>query len=65
MVSFSEPNVHDRRRQCDMTQTLTSHATLNHLDTTLFTNNSTMLHALALPAQAFVVLNRTEDFRTK
>src|SRR5256885_9937802 len=37
----------------------------SHFDATLFADDSLVFHALVLAAQAFVVLDRTEDARAK
>jgi hypothetical protein len=44
-----------------VTQALATDLGLNDLDTTLFTSDAAVLHALILSAQAFIVLDWTKD----
>ena len=51
--------------QLDMAHALTTHLGQGDFNATLFTDYATMLQTLVLTAQAFVVLDRTKDSRTK
>ncbi len=44
-----------------MAQSLAPNLARNNLNTTFFTNNTAMLHALVFAAVAFVVLDRTKN----
>jgi hypothetical protein len=50
-----------RRCQFDVAHALAPHFRLRDFDTALFADHATMLEALVLTAQAFVVLDRTEN----
>src|SRR5262249_24102601 len=58
---LQEPDVRDRRGQRDVTEALTAHLGLNHLDAALFAHDAAVLHALVLAADALVVLDRAKD----
>ena len=51
--------------QRNVGQALTSNFRLNHLNTALLANDSSVLHALILSAQALIVLHRPKDFRAE
>src|SRR5210317_2671262 len=55
----------DRAGQFDVRHTLTANLRLRYLNTTFFADNTAMLEALVLPAQALVVLDRAEDLCTE
>ena len=51
----------NRTGQLDVRHALTSDLGQRDLGTAFFADHATMLHALVLAAQAFVVLNRTKN----
>ena len=51
----------DRRGQTDVAQALATYLGLNDLDTALFADHPSVLHALVLAAVALVVLHRPKD----
>ncbi len=59
--ALQEPDVRDRRGQADVTEALTAHLGLNHLDAALLADDAAVLHALVLAADALVVLHRAKD----
>src|SRR5262249_42093208 len=62
---LQEPDMRDRRRQFDMAHALAPHAAERHLDRALLADDTLVLHALVLAAQALVVLDRPEDARAE
>ena len=50
-----------RRREVDVTQTLTTNLGLDDLDATLLAGDAAVLHPLVLSAEALVVLHGAED----
>src|ERR1700730_8036440 len=62
---LEEPDMRDRRRQLDVAHALAPHPRQRHLDAALFANDTLVLHALVLAAQALVVLDRPEDARAE
>ena len=52
----------DRGGQFDMTHTLTTHAGFGDFHAAFFADDTAVLEALVLAAEAFVVLDRPEDF---
>src|SRR3546814_14940282 len=62
---FQEPDVRDRRRQFDMAHPLAADLRDRDFDTAFLADDALVFHALVLAAQAFVILDRTEDARTE
>ena len=62
---LQEPDVGDRRGQLDMAHALAADLRDGHFDAALFADDALVLHALVLAAQAFVILDRTEDARAE
>ena len=62
---LQEPDVRDRRGQLDMAHALAADLRNGNFDTALFADDALVLHALVLAAQAFVILDRTEDARAE
>jgi len=58
---LQEPDVGDRRCQLDVAHALAAHLGQRDFDAALFADHATVLQALVLAAQAFVVLDRTEN----
>ena len=58
---LQEPDVRDRRCQFDVAHALAAHLGQRDFDAALLADHAAMLQALVLAAQAFVVLDRTED----
>src|SRR3546814_11673670 len=58
---LQEPDMRDRRGQFDMAHPLAADLRHSDFDTALFADDALVLHALVLAAQAFIVLDRTED----
>jgi hypothetical protein len=58
---LEEPDMGDRRGQFDMPHALAAHLAERHLDAALLADDTAILHALVLAAQALIVLDRTED----
>jgi len=54
-----------RTGQVNMTKTLTAHLTRDDLDTTLFTDDATVLHALVFAAIALIILGRAKNLGTE
>ena len=50
-----------RTGQLDVAHALTPHLGKRHFNTALFTDHTTVLEALVLAAQAFVILDRAEN----
>src|SRR5690606_29852134 len=50
----------NRASQLDVAHALTTHFGKRDFNTTFFTNNATVLHALVFATQTLVVLNRTK-----
>ena len=50
-----------RRREVDVTQTLTTDLRLDDLNAALLAGDAAVLHPLVLAAEALVVLHRAED----
>jgi hypothetical protein len=63
--ALQEPDVRDLRGEVDVAEALTPHAALNDLDPTLLADDTAVLHALVLAAEALVVLHRPEDLRAE
>ena len=60
--ALEEPDVRDRRRQRDVTETLAPNlARWDDLDAALFADDAAVLHALVLAAVALVIFDRPED----
>jgi hypothetical protein len=59
--ALQEPDVRDRCRQVDVSETLAAHLRLDDFDAALLAHDPAMLHALVLAAVALVVLHRAED----
>ncbi len=55
----------DRRRQSDVSHSLAADLGLNDLHTAFLTDDTPVLHPLIATAQAFIVLDGTEDFRAE
>ena len=55
------PDVRDRARELDMSHPLPANLREGHLHPALLAHHSAVLQALVLPAQALVVLDRSED----
>src|SRR5439155_10935013 len=58
---LQEPDVRHGSGQLDMAHALTADLRDGDLDAALFADDSLVFHALVLAAQAFVILDRTED----
>src|SRR6185437_2663445 len=58
---LQEPDVRDRSGQFDMAHALTADFRDGDLDAAFLADDSLVLHALVLAAQAFVILDRSED----
>ena len=63
--ALQEPDVRDRRGELDMAHALAADLRDGDFDAALFADDSLVLHALVLAAQAFVILDRTEDARAE
>ena len=59
---LEEPDVCNRAGQVNVTETLTTNLARNDLDTTFFTDDATVLHALVFAAVTLVVFGWTKDF---
>src|SRR6202140_1287850 len=55
----------DRRGQLDMAHALAPRPRQRHFDRALLADDALVLHALVLPAQALVVLDRTKNARAE
>jgi len=62
---LEEPNVCNRTGQVNVTETFTTNLARNDLDTTLFTDDATVLHALVFAAVTLVVFSWPKDFGTE
>src|SRR5206468_5374020 len=62
---LQEPDMRDRRGQLDVAHALTANFRDGDLDAALFADDSLVLHTLVLAAQAFVILDRTENARAE
>src|SRR5262249_11819176 len=62
---LEKPDVRDRRGKLDVAHTLAPHARQRYLDAALLADNALVFHSLVLAAQAFLVLDRTEDARAE
>src|SRR6185503_19829618 len=62
---FEEPDVAHGRRERDVPETFAAHFGLCDFDAALVADDSAVLHALALAAQAFPVGDRPEDLRAE
>ncbi len=62
---LQEPDMRDRRRERDVAHALAPYARQGHLDAALLADDALVLHPLVLAAQAFVVLDRTENARAE
>ena len=58
---LQEPDVRHRAGQLDVRHALAAHLGQRDLNATLFTDDATMLQALVLAAQTFVVFHRAKD----
>src|SRR3954468_24659637 len=58
---LEEPDVRNRRGELDVAHALTTNAREGHLDAALLADDSLVLHALVLAAQALVILDRPEN----
>src|SRR5437773_12576105 len=63
--SLEEPDVADRRRERDVSEAFAAHFGLRHFDAALVADDSAVLHALVLAAQALPVGDRPEDLRAE
>src|SRR5438445_6033966 len=63
--SLEEPDVADRRRERDVYEAFAENFGLRQFDAALVANDSAVLHALVLAAQAFPVGDRPEDLRAE
>src|SRR6185369_9720110 len=63
--ALQEPDVRDGGGEFDMAHALTADLRDGDLDAALLADDSLVFHALVLAAQAFVVLDRTEDARAE
>ena len=59
------PDVGDRARELDVAHAFPAHLGDRHLHSALLADHSAMLETLVLPAQALVVLVRSEDLRAE
>ncbi len=62
---LQEPDVRDGSRKLDVAHALAANLGERHLDAALFADQALVLHALVLAAQAFVILDRSEDARAE
>src|SRR5699024_12561072 len=62
---LKKPDVRHRRGQVDVAHALAADLGLGDLDAAFFADHATMLHALVLAAQAFVVLDRPKNTSTE
>src|ERR1051326_2742079 len=63
--SFEEPHVRHRRGQLDVSHALAAHFRFRDFDAALIADDSAMLHALVLAAEAFPIGDRAEDLRAE
>ena len=62
---FQEPDMRHGSGERNMAHPLAPHARQRHFDTAFFADDTLVLHPLVLAAQAFVILDRTEDARAE
>src|SRR5690606_5649832 len=62
---LQEPDVRDRRGELDMAHALAADLGHRDFDAAFFADDALVFHALILAAQAFIILDRTEDARAE
>src|SRR3546814_8890983 len=62
---LQEPDVRDWRGEFNVTHPFAADLRHSDFNTALFAHDALVFHALVLAAQAFIILDRTEDARAK
>ena len=59
---FKKPNMGNRRSKLDVSHSFPAYLRLDHFYSAFFTGDPTVFHPFVFAADAFVIVNRTENF---
>ena len=62
---FKKPDMGNRRSKLDVSHSFPAYLRLDHFHSALFTGDPTVFHPFVFAADAFVIVNRTENFSTE